>query len=146
MKLFLKRKYGKHLTKGSISLNGKLLCKTLENSRLSKHIPSPEGLFRIGCDCHEQYGWSVYFESDGRRIEFRANSATGFKDTIVPVTCFKKSIPMFTRLACRKLTDKLLQSMEEGEEVWLEIYSEFKPSKQNPWKLNPQNTLQGQEA
>jgi hypothetical protein len=45
-----------------------------------------------------------------------------------------------------KLTDKLLHCMGEGEEVWLEIYSEFKPSKQRRWKLNPQNTLQGQEG
>lgn len=146
MKLLLKRKYGKHLTKGSISLNGKLLCKTLEPSAISKPNPCAEGLYRLAYDYDDDRGWYLYFEADGRRIDIQDNSVTDNVDIIIPVTCFKKSIPMFTRLACRKLTDKLLQSMEEGEEVWLEIYSDFKPSKQIPWKLNPQNTLQGQEA
>ncbi|MCH6236826.1 hypothetical protein [Cognataquiflexum rubidum] len=146
MKLLLKREYGKHLTRGTVFLNGKVLCKTLEPSLLHASNPCREGLFRLDFDCDEDSGWYLYFEAEDRRIKIKDNSATGFRDNIVPVTCFKKSIPKFTRLACRKLTDKLLQCMEEGEEVWLEIYSEFKPSKQKRWKLNPQNTLQGQEA
>ena len=146
MKLLLKREYGKHLTKGSLSLEGKLLCKTLEPSAKSKPNPCAEGLYRLTYDYDDDRGWYLYFEAYGRRIEIGANSVTGNVDIIIPVTCFKKGIPMFTRLAFRKLTDKLMDCMEEGEEVWLEIYSEFKPSKQNPWKLNPQNTLQGQEA
>jgi hypothetical protein len=146
MKLLLKREYRKHLTRGSVSLNGKLLCKTLELSILSESILCPEGLYRLACDYDDESGWHLYFEADDRRIEIRYNSLTAAKDCIVPVTCFKESIPLFTRLACRKLTDRLLDCMEEGEEVWLEIYSEFKPSNQTRWKLNPQNTLQGQEG
>ncbi|MCH6233741.1 DUF5675 family protein [Cognataquiflexum rubidum] len=146
MKLLLKREYSKHLTKGSLSLEGKLLCKTLEPSVKSKPNPCAEALYRLAYDYDDDRGWYLYFEADARRIEIRNNSVTAAKDCIVPVTCFKKGIPMFSRLACRKLTDKLMDYMEQGEEVWLEIYSEFKPSKQNPWKLNPQNTLQGQEA
>jgi Family of unknown function (DUF5675) len=146
MKLLLKREYGKHLTKGSLSLNGNLLCQTLEPSTMSMPNPCAEGLYRLAYDYDDDRGWYLYFEADGRRIEIRYNSVTAAKDCIVPVTCFKKSIPLFTRLACRKLTDKLLHCMKEGEEVWLEIYSEFKPSNKRRWKLNPQNTLQGQEA
>lgn len=146
MKLLLKRENGKHLTKGSLSLEGKLLCKTLEPSTMSMPNPCAEGLYRLAYDYDDDRGWYLYFEADGRRIEIRAKSVTDGTGIIIPVTCFKKGIPMFTRLACRKLTEKLLHYMGEGEEVWLEIYSEFKPSKQNPWKLNPQNTLQGQEA
>lgn len=146
MKLLLKREYSKHLTKGSLSFDRKLLCKTLEPSAISKPNPCAEGLYRLAYDYDDDRGWYLYFEADGRRIDIQDNSVTDNVDIIIPVTCFKKSIPMFTRLACRNLTDKLLQCMEEGEEVWLEIYSEFKPSNQNRWKLNPQNTLQGQEA
>ena len=146
MKLLLKRKYGKHLTLGSISLTNKLLCKTLEPSIHSESIPCPEGIYRLDCDYDEDSGWYLYFEVDGRRIEIRANSATETKDYIVPVTCFKESMPFFTRLACRKLTDRLMDCMEKGEEVWLEIYSKSKPSTQIRWKLNPQNTLQALEG
>lgn len=146
MKLLLKREYSKQFTKGSLSLEGKLLCKTLEPSTVSMPNPCAEGLYRLAYDYDDDRGWYLFLEADGRRLEIRDNSVTDNVDIIIPVTCFKKSIPKFTRLACRKLTDKLMDYMEQGEEVWLEIYSEFKPSKQNPWKLNPQNTLQGQEA
>lgn len=146
MKLLLKREYRKHLTKGSLSINGKLLCKTLESPVLSVPNLSAEGLYRLAWEHDEDSGWYLYFEAEGRRIKIRAKSVTETKDSIVPVTCFRESIPKFTRLACRKLTERLLQSLEEGEEVWLEIYSEFKPSKQKRWKLNPQNTSQGQEV
>jgi hypothetical protein len=146
MKLLLKREYKKHATRGSFTLNGKLLCKTLEASILSERILCPEGLYRLDWEYDEDRGWCLYFEVDGRHIEIRANSATDAKDCIVPVTCFKESIPKFRKLACMRLTDRLWQCMGEGEEVWLEIYSEFKPSKQRRWKLNPQNTLQGQEG
>ncbi|WP_113922713.1 DUF5675 family protein [Cognataquiflexum aquatile] len=146
MKLLLKREYSKHLTKGSLSLEGKLLCKTLEPSTMSMPNPCAEGLYRLAYDYDDDRGWYLYLEADGRRIEIRAKSVTDTTDIIIPVTCFKKGIPMFTQLACRKLKDKLLQCMQEGDEVWLDIYSEFKPSNKRRWKLNPQNTLQGQEA
>jgi hypothetical protein len=146
MKLLLKREYGNHLTRGSVSLNGKFLCKTLETSIHSESIPCQEGLYRLECEYDEDRGWHLYFGADGRRIEIKAKSVSAVKDCIVPITCFKESIPLFSQLACRKLTDKLLQCIEEGEEVWLEIYSVVKPSKQKRWKLNPQNTLQGQEG
>lgn len=146
MKLLLKREYKKQYTLGSLSLHGKLLCKTLEASPHQLACPCPEGLFRLAIDYEEEQGWHLYFEADGRRFKIKGSKATVTKDCIVPVTCFKKSIPMFTRLACTKLNDRLMQCMEEGEEVWLEIYSEFKPSNQTRWKSNPQNTLQAQEA
>ncbi|WP_420841191.1 DUF5675 family protein [Aquiflexum gelatinilyticum] len=146
MKLLLKREYKKHLTLGSISLTNKLLCKTLEPSIHSESIPCPEGIYRLDCDYDEDSGWYLYFEVDCRRIEIRATSATDANDCIVPVTCFKESIPKFRKLACMRLTDRLSQCMGVGEEVWLEIYSDVKPSKQNLWKLNRQNTLLGQEA
>ncbi|MCS4434223.1 DUF5675 family protein [Aquiflexum gelatinilyticum] len=146
MKLLLKREYKKHLTRGTFYLNGKLLCKTLEPSIHLKSIPCPEGNYRLECEYDEECGWYLYFEADGRRFEIRVSSETGATDTIVPVTFFKRSIPLFTRLACKILTDKVIHYMGEREEVWLEIYSDVKPSKQNLWKLNPQNTLLGQEA
>lgn len=144
MKLLMKREYGTHVTRGEISLYGKLLCKTLEPSISSESIPCPEGLYRLECEYDEDKGWYLYFEADDRRIKIRAIAASAVKDCIVPITCFKDSIPLFTQLACRKLTDRLMDCMEEGEEVWLEIYSKLKPSTQIRWKLNPQNTLQVQ--
>lgn len=146
MKLLLKREYRRLLTKGTLSLNGKLLCDTFEPSLWSKRPLCAEGLFRLESDYDEDRGWYLYFESASLTVQISDNSATGTRDIIVPVTLLKESIPMFTRLACKKLTDKLLHYMGEGEEVWLEIYSEFKPSKQKRWKLNPQNTLQAQEG
>ena len=146
MKLLLKREYGKHSTRGTVSLNGNPLCKTLEPSISTENRLCPEGLYRLACDYDEDKGWHLYFEADGRRIEIRAISLSAVKDCIVPITCFKESIPLFTRLACRKLTERLMDCMEEGEEVWLEIYSVVKLSKPKRWRLNPQNTLQAQEG
>jgi hypothetical protein len=146
MKLLLKREYRKGITKGSLTLNGKPICHTLEPSLLSKRSLCAEGLYILKAGYDEDSGWYLYFKAHGRRFDISYNSATGAKDNIVPVTSFRKSIPKFKKLACMKLTDKLLQCMGEGEEVWLEIYSESKPSKQRRWKLNPQNTLQGQEG
>jgi hypothetical protein len=146
MKLHLKRVCTKHNTRGEVMFHEKTLCKTIESSYQSENIPCAEGLYRLAYDYDDDRGWYLYFDADGRRIEIRTKSVTDTMDIMIPVTCFKKGIPMFTRLACRKLTDKLLHCMEAGEEVWLEIYSEFKPSKPKRWKLNPQNTSQGQEA
>ena len=127
MKLLLKREYKKQFTKGSISLNGKLLCKTLEASIQEPGGLCEEGLYKLAFEHDEDQGWYLFFEADGRRFEIKRRTATVGGNTIVPVTCFKKSIPMFTRLACTKLNDKLMQCMEEGEVVWLEIYLSSNP-------------------
>jgi hypothetical protein len=56
MKLLLKRKYGKDLTKGSLSLNGKPICHTLEPSLLSKVTLCAEVLYRLEAGYDEDRG------------------------------------------------------------------------------------------
>lgn len=127
--LCLVRTYHPLGTNGTLSINGREICKTIElpwRDNRGNVSCIPEGRYRLGLYPSVRRGMRIRVEGvPGRSgiLIHAANDATAeLRGCIAPVTKLTGSgNGIYSRVALERLERLLWPSMEAGEEVWLEV-------------------------
>jgi hypothetical protein len=123
MILQLFRQYEETRTLGLIKMDGKIISKTLENSRNFKTPCMKEGKYQLFLHYSEKMGWYVALNCPGAtKYTFTPlrNGEIMPERGIFPVLYWNKEAK-FSKLATLHLMEKLEASFESGDQLWLEI-------------------------
>lgn len=139
------RRYRQDGTRGIVTHGNKILAFTFEQPHrvFQPQLPCiPEGIYTISPGYSETQGWFLMVEtSEGNCPFLPAERNNIISRAIAPASFFTaKGKPMFSRLANLKLTNTILEAIEAGEEVVLEIMSENNPESLRSWNLRTAST------
>ncbi len=135
--LCLERTYHAGGTNGSLTLDGKEICKTIElpwrdNRRNVSCIP--EGRYRLGLYPSRKFGLNLLVQDvpgrSGILIHPANNAAAELRGCIAPVTKLTGAgCGIYSRIALERLLGLVEPALEAGEAVWLEVVGASKRSK-----------------
>ncbi|MFC4874807.1 DUF5675 family protein [Negadavirga shengliensis] len=146
MRLLMIRRYRRDGTRGVVTQGHKILALTFEQAHEAFHprLPCiPEGAYPVSPGYSEKQGWYLTVKTAHGNCPFLPAESIKMQKSraIAPATFFTaEGKPMFSRLANVKLTTAILEAIEKGEEVVLEIISENNPETVRSWNLKVANS------
>lgn len=130
LELVLTRTYLEHGTNGTLLLNGKHICYTIElpwrNNRRNVSC-IPEGRYRLKRTRSQRFGYTLrVMDVPGRSgilIHPANDAARELQGCIAPATKHTgEGRGLYSRIALERLENIVYPVLEAGEEVWLEVY------------------------